>query len=158
MNKLFFIYEVLFTSLFFKHFLNFLSFFFFLVISTSNMGLQLMTLRSRVVCSSHWASQVSLTSLFLNMLTIQNNEYFETWIQFHSPHKVSASGNIVLYLITWSYFSVPKLQNKVVSKVCKVKWSFKNFKCSVGVPGWLSGLSVQLWLRSWSRGSRQALG
>ena len=30
----------------------------------------------------------------------------------------------------------------------------KSLKAVPGAPGWLSGLSVQLWLRSWSQGSR----
>ena len=45
------------TSYFFK-------FIYFLVISTSNVGLELMILRSRVTCSSNWASQAPLNQLF----------------------------------------------------------------------------------------------
>ena len=47
-------------------FFSFSFFFDFFMNSVSNVGLELMTPESRVTCSTNWASQVPLPSLFCN--------------------------------------------------------------------------------------------
>ena len=99
-------------------------------------GLELTTLRSRVACSTDWASQVPLKLIYFKKGYFTGKQYSH-----------NRAGRLHLTVPIWLCGKIFNVRKSLVA----LKKNLNQISSCIRAPGWLSPLSVRLQLRSWSQ-------